>query len=467
MSLDSKYRPVNYDDVLGQDATKTILKKIVAKGHGYHQSYLFAGHCGGGKTTLARILARALLCESPSNGDPCNVCDSCVQMLKGTNDSFVEFDGASRSSKEDMKALVETLNYSTFSGSRRIYLIDEAHALSSAALDVLLLPMEEPIPGTDDHKLVCLFCTTEPDKLRDAVISRCAPAFVIDTVTTTDVSNRLEWVCKQEGYAYDKDALDLIADVSDGHIRNALKSLQAASALGSVTVDTVVKYLRLDVRSSHQAILSAMVAGRSDDAVRETLFLLERQSPAMAYQELASLAMTVWGASKGLPVKGVWNKATVEELSKKVDGNLLLSLVSRFSSRPNKPSATMLLCDIASGLSPVSVAVSHVAVAIPTLHATPSLSPPTKDSSVTNNTADVSSPNSSIRQVPLNYSAGSVTEPGLFDGIWVDPRGMRKKTVPVESSERAELSTEEFAKLLRMRMVELDGSERHPVMGHN
>lgn len=409
-------------------------------------------------TTCARILARALLCESPSNGDPCNKCDMCIQMLNGTCDSFCEFDAASRSSKEDMKALVETLNYSTFSGSRRIYLIDEAHALSSAALDVLLLPMEEPIPGTDDHKLVCLFCTTEPDKLRDAVISRCAPAFVIDTVTTSDVSNRLEWVCTQEGFSFEKDALDLIAEVSDGHIRNALKSLEAASALGFVNKDSVVKYLRLDVRSTHQAILAAMVTGQSDEAVKQAISLLERQSPAMAYQELSSLAMAVWGATKGLPVKGVWDKAFVADLATKADGNLLLSLVSRFSSRPSKPSASMLLCDIASGLSPVSVSVVHNVVQMPTTTVEKQTTPPP--------TGGV--PNLSIRTPAVETSsAGKVDQPGLDNGVWVDPRGKRSKTSTPPSAEQTQLSVEEFSRLLRMRMVELDGSERHPVLGHN
>lgn len=126
MSLDTKYRPFTYDDVLGQRKTILILKKIVEKGTGCHQSYVLAGAWGGGKTTIARILARALLCDHPVKGVPCDKCRSCKSILEtGSSEDYYEFDAATNSGKDDIKKLTEEAEFSTFSGKRRIYTLDE------------------------------------------------------------------------------------------------------------------------------------------------------------------------------------------------------------------------------------------------------------------------------------------------------------------------------------------------------
>lgn len=127
MSLDTKYRPKSFDDVLGQDGIITILRRYIVTGRSLHQSYLFAGPFGSGKTTLGRIMARALMCETPKvNGDPCDVCPSCVSILEtGNSMDFIEVDAATNSGKADVQKITEEIQYSTFAGRRRIYLFDE------------------------------------------------------------------------------------------------------------------------------------------------------------------------------------------------------------------------------------------------------------------------------------------------------------------------------------------------------
>lgn len=143
MALDTRYRPIKYADVLGQESSVDVLRQFVLDGRGFHQSYVFCGQHGSGKTTLGRILARALLCEAPVNGEPCDACTSCTSILeRGTSECFVELDAATKSGKGDVTKITEEVTYSTFSGKRRIYLFDEAHQLSKQALDALLKPME-------------------------------------------------------------------------------------------------------------------------------------------------------------------------------------------------------------------------------------------------------------------------------------------------------------------------------------
>ena len=151
MALDTKYRPTRFDEVIGQDTTVSILREFIRSGSGLRQSYLFAGPFGSGKTTLGRILARSLLCDSPVDGESCAACPSCVEILEnGSSVDFVEVDAATNSGMDNIRKIVKQLQYSSFSGKRRIYLFDEAHQLSRDALDALLKPMEDALLGTED-----------------------------------------------------------------------------------------------------------------------------------------------------------------------------------------------------------------------------------------------------------------------------------------------------------------------------
>lgn len=347
MSLDTKHRPTRYADVLGQDATKTILRQFVATGKGFEQSYLFAGPYGSGKTTLGRILARALLCDAPVDGEPCDQCPSCLDMLKGAvSETFTEVDAATNSGKADVQRITEELQYQSFSGKRKLYLFDESHQLSKEALDALLKPLEENLQGSSDKKLVCIFCTTEPEKMRATILSRCAPAFVIKPLSPTVISDRLVEICDAESIEHDKDALTTIAEWSECHIRDSIKAVEGVRMLGPVTLENVRTYLDLDVNDMYLTLLEQLSTDLKA-AMETTAALSQRVSPATAYVSLANLSMQAYQMHLGVDaLDSYWDKERVTKLSER--GSSLLNYATRFSSRSSRPSMAMLKCDVAS-----------------------------------------------------------------------------------------------------------------------
>ena len=381
MSLDTKYRPAGFADVLGQQATIRILRGFITSGHGFRQSYLFAGQWGSGKTTLGRILARALLCEQPTaEGDPCDKCLTCTSLLEqGNADCFVEVDAATNSGKAEIKRIIEEIQYATFSGRRRIYLFDESHQLSTNALDALLKPMEETVPSTGDKALVCIFCTTEPEKMRYTVLSRCAPAFVIQPVSPEKVAERLAFICEQEGLTAEPGMLQFIAEATECHIRDALKAVEGVSMLGAIDRANVVSYLHLDLNATLLEILAAIGTdlGRAMTAATS---VMQRASPTTCYQRLAEIAMLAYQVHLGFLVPpSFWDVDLLKAVGA-AHQVTLLSYAERFASRPARPTANMLLRDIAalhhlggvalsSGQTPILIAASPepkvVAPAVP------------------------------------------------------------------------------------------------------
>jgi DNA polymerase III subunit gamma/tau len=347
VALDTRYRPLRFDDVIGQDASVKVLRQFIRTGTGFHQSYVFCGFHGGGKTTLGRILARGLLCEAPVDGNPCDQCASCRSILeRGTSECFTEFDAATNSGKDDIRSIVETLNYDTFSGKRRIYLMDEAHRLSKDALDALLKPMEDTVRGSEDKMLVCIFCTTEPERMRSTIFSRCAPAFVIRRVTPEKIADRLAYVADQEGIPYDRDALVLIAEATECHIRDGLKSLEGVSMLGGATMDNVRSYLRLNVNAHYLDILVNI--GTDLTRVLELAELVTQSvSPATAYERLAEAAMLAYRTSLGAArPPSYWSRDVLDDVARR-HGDHLVGFADTFAARPGNPVAATLSCDLA------------------------------------------------------------------------------------------------------------------------
>lgn len=363
MALDTKYRPRKYSDVLGQEASVLILRQLLKEGKGYHQSYVFCGQHGSGKTTMGRILARALLCSAPVDGEPCDACESCLAILQGKqHECFTELDAATKSTKEDMLKITEDIQYSSFSGKRRIYLFDESHRLSKSALDAVLKPMEDCISGTEDKQLVCIFCTTEPEKMQPTIFSRCAPAFVIKAVTPEGIADRLAWVCAQEGITYEHDALVTIAEVTECHIRDALKTLEGVSVLGTVSRANVTSYLGL---GSNDLILDLLDAIGLDQAavVRAASALAESTSPTSAYERLAEASLTAYRAHIGVgKIQAHWPQDRIKALAEK--GAQLLAVSSRFSAPPKRPTSHTLLLDAAAVHNGIVHGVSSEAVVV-------------------------------------------------------------------------------------------------------
>lgn len=244
-----KYRPLRYADVLGQDGNVLLLKTRIRNKSAFDTSYIFAGGHGQGKTTLGRIHARAMICQNLDLKDPepCNTCDNCRAILDEQSPFYTERDAASNGRVEQMRELMETLQYTL--EHKRISLFDEAQQLTPAAQDVLLKPLE-------DKRMVGMFCTTEVHKIRPAIRSRCEE-YTIRPVTREVVLGKMCEVLNLEGVQYDESAVLIVIDHTHGHVRDALNTLEMVAQLGAVTVDLVRDYLRLsNVESYYQILLS-------------------------------------------------------------------------------------------------------------------------------------------------------------------------------------------------------------------
>jgi len=453
MSLDTKYRPYRYADVLGQRGTVQILRQFVKTGAGFYQSYLFAGPFGSGKTTLGRILARALLCEAPVEGEPCDACNSCRSILdNGSSDNFVEVDAATNSGKADVKRITEEIEYATFSGRRRLYLFDEAHRLSQDALDALLKPMEETVGDSEDKRLVCIFCTTEPERMRATILSRCAPAFYIETIKPEVVADRLAYVCDAESIQYERDALVLIAERTECHIRDCLKAVEGVSMLGGVLLDTVKTYLHLDLNQSYLDLLLALGGDSFAPAAKVLRHLQGKASPLTCYERLAELCLMAYKFQTGLDGNppSYWDRDALRQVGER-HGARLIELASFFSSKPSRASYSALECDLLmahTGQTVVTPAVSapvsvaRIATPVPATATTPTL--------------PVAVPTPTIPTAPL---AGTV----VVGGVKIDPRAQRRAEINPQP-QGFELSTKDFGSLVAKVVAELawtNGTVKH------
>jgi DNA polymerase-3 subunit gamma/tau len=219
-----KYRPSLFNEVVGQHNITTVLKNSIKSNHISH-AYLFCGPKGVGKTTCARILAKTINCKKiTEDTEPCGSCDSCQQ--SNTLDIY-ELDAASNNSVEDIRSLVEQVRYSPQSGKYKVYIIDEVHMLSNAAFNAFLKTLEEP-----PNYVVFILATTEKHKVLPTIISRCQ-IFDFKKILPEEIADQLETIAKQENITYDKEALHLISQKSDGSLRDALSMFDLIAAFSS------------------------------------------------------------------------------------------------------------------------------------------------------------------------------------------------------------------------------------------
>ena len=203
-ALYRKFRPLTFDEMVGQEQiTKTLKNQIIAGRVGH--AYLFSGGRGTGKTSSAKILARAINCLNPQNGEPCNECDICKGILSGSLTDVVEMDAASNNSVEDVRNIREEVNFLPTLAKYRVYIIDEVHMLSTGAFNALLKTLEEP----PEH-VKFILATTEPQKLPATILSRCQ-RFDFKRLSTQDISKRLKIICNESKIEITKQALDIIA----------------------------------------------------------------------------------------------------------------------------------------------------------------------------------------------------------------------------------------------------------------
>lgn len=224
-ALYRKWRPITFDDVVGQRHITDTLKHEIAEGKTGH-AYLFCGTRGTGKTTTAKILARAVNCENPNGGEPCNKCATCRGIIDGNILDVYEMDAASNNGVDNIRDLRDEIAYSPAGCSYKVYIIDEAHMLTTAAFNALLKTLEEP-PA---HALFIL-ATTEPQKIPQTILSRCQ-RYDFRRIGTDDIAARLKKVAAAESINATEDAIELIAELGDGSMRDALSILERCASFG-------------------------------------------------------------------------------------------------------------------------------------------------------------------------------------------------------------------------------------------
>jgi DNA polymerase-3 subunit gamma/tau len=232
--LARKWRPQKFQDMTGQEHVVRTIANAIAQDRVAH-AYLFSGPRGVGKTTAARLLARALNCETGPTAKPCGTCQACVEITAGSSVDVAEIDGASNNGVENVREIREAARYLPQRDRHKIYIIDEVHMLSTAAFNALLKTLEEP-PG----HVKFIFATTEPHKLPETILSRCQ-RHNFRRVTTRDMTARLREICEAEGAKLSDASLALLVRQSDGGMRDALSLLdQVLSACGKTPTDEAV-----------------------------------------------------------------------------------------------------------------------------------------------------------------------------------------------------------------------------------
>ena len=233
-ALYRKYRPQVFSDVVGQDHIERTLKNAIEQDKVSH-AYLFCGPRGTGKTTTARLVAKALLCENGPTSNPDGTCPSCMEIANGEHPDVYELDAASRTGVDNVREeIIGRVQFAPTRGRYKVYIIDEVHMLSTAAFNALLKTLEEP-PG----HVVFILCTTDPQKVPETILSRCQ-RFDFRRIASDGIAGRLAEVCQAEGVSFEKEALEIITRRSDGGLRNALTALEQAIAFGNGTVTVAV-----------------------------------------------------------------------------------------------------------------------------------------------------------------------------------------------------------------------------------
>ncbi len=274
LALYRKWRPQKFDDVVSQSHITSTLKHEISTGRIAH-AYLFTGSRGTGKTTCAKIFAKALNCLNPVNGEPCGVCDICKGLEDGSILDVYEMDGASNNRVDDVRLLREEAAFTPVSCKYRVYIIDEVHMLSISAFNALLKIMEEP-----PSHVIFILATTEVHKIPATILSRCQ-RFDFHRIKTEDIKNRLLYISQKEGISLTDDAALLIARCADGAMRDALALLdQAAASTDNITEEEASELIGL--------------------ASSERLFLMEEAIEKNDTAEALSIIQSLYESSKDL-----------------------------------------------------------------------------------------------------------------------------------------------------------------------
>ncbi len=276
--LARKWRPKSFTEVVGQDHIVQALKNSL-KNDMPHQAFLFTGTRGVGKTSLARILTKALNCEYLKDGEPCNKCDSCLSINDGSSIDFQEIDAASRRGISETKELLETIPYLPSSSKFKVYLIDEVHMLTKESFNSLLKTLEEPPPH-----VIFMFATTEVSQIPATILSRCLQ-LNLNSVSNEDLMSQLANIFSKEKVKYEEGALQLISEAANGSIRDAL-----------TISEKIISFTEKDIR---QASVREILGIPDNEIIQEILINLKNNDPKKLFEVLENI-------TKDTPIKNIF-----------------------------------------------------------------------------------------------------------------------------------------------------------------
>ena len=264
-ALARSWRPRRFADVVGQDHVVNALRNALQQDR-VHHAFLFSGTRGVGKTTLARILAKAVNCEQGQQAEPCGECGTCRSVDEGRFIDLIEIDAASRTRVDDTREILDNVQYAPTQGRYKIYLIDEVHMLSGHSFNALLKTLEEPPPHVK-----FLLATTDPQKLPATILSRCLQ-FNLRLLSTQEIGGQLEVIARSEGFSFDETGLAILSRAADGSMRDGLSLLDQSIAFGdgSVTGDEVRDMLGM-IESHHVDAILLALAGNDGSALIDTV----------------------------------------------------------------------------------------------------------------------------------------------------------------------------------------------------
>ena len=328
-ALYRKWRPRAFDDVVGQEHITDTVKRQVAAGRLSH-AYLFTGTRGTGKTTCAKILARAVNCENPREGNPCNACPACLGIENGSILDVLELDAASNNGVDQVRALRDEAVYTPAAVRKRVYIVDEVHMLSTAAFNALLKILEEP-----PAHLLFILATTELHKVPATIKSRCQQ-FSFKRILPMQIAQRLEYVARQEGIGLTGEGAALLARLADGGLRDALSLLDQCAG-GGQTVDERAILDTLGLAGNVEtAALMGQLAARDTAAALDTLARLyaNGKDVGSVLGELSALARDLLlrktaprgGASL---LAGGYDESTLRKLGEQLSAQRLLQMLTR------------------------------------------------------------------------------------------------------------------------------------------
>ena len=333
-ALYRKFRPLNFSEMVGQEhITRTLKNQIIANRVGH--AYLFNGGRGTGKTSAAKILARAINCLNPKDGEPCNECEICKGAISGSLTDIVEMDAASNNSVEDIRSIREEVNFLPTKAKYRVYIIDEVHMLSTGAFNALLKTLEEP----PEH-VKFILATTEPQKLPATILSRCQ-RFDFKRISNQDIIKRLEIVCKESNIEITKEALEIIAILSEGAMRDALSILERCIQDGEnkIDEDKIKDLVGIPKIVFIHDIVEAIINYDVDKALITVNKVLEdgKDISNLLWEIIKYIKdILLYKATNNIELYSEDEKNKVKKIAEEVEKERLINLVYEFSELENK-----------------------------------------------------------------------------------------------------------------------------------